>query len=372
MPMARNGSTATPSRCARELARCAVHRRPDRAPRGVRGGVDRAGASRGRGSLLTALELFAGGGGAAMGIHRAGLHTLARCEWDRDACATLRAAGDAGHIDAAAVIEGDVRAVDWSPYVGRVDLMWASPPCQAWSSAGKRLGASDDRNGWPWTFDAVDTVRPTWLLAENVTGLLMHRGDCDGKGAPDDCPGCYFHRHILPEARKRFASVQWAILNSSAFGVPQHRRRVYLVCGPRPIAWPVATHGDPARSRGLFGDSLIDWVTMRDGLKLWGVGRVADGSPTILDRPAPSLTGGSHKSHVNGRSILSASASARSKFSAAGLDRLTPEHCAVLMGWPRDYPRAKSQTIALHIAANGCTPAVVELLCRAVGAITRA
>ena len=322
-------------------------------------------------SYYRTIELFAGGGGAAMGLHRAGFHTLARCEWDKDACATLRAASDAGFLDAADVIEGDVRAVDWSPYVGEVDVLWASPPCQAWSSAGKRLGASDDRNGWPWTWDVADAVRPTWLLAENVTGLLMHRGDCDGRGAPEDCPACYFHRRILPEAGRRFASVQWAVLNSSSYGVPQHRRRVYLVCGPRPIAWPVATHGDPARTRGLFGDALADWVSMRDALHLWGLGRVTNSPPTILDRPSPALTGGSHKSHVNGRSILSASASTRAEFTAAGLDRLTPEQCAVIMGWPRDYPLPATQTGALHIAANGCTPPVVELLARAVLAAAR-
>jgi site-specific DNA-cytosine methylase len=219
---------------------------------------------------MRTIELFAGGGGAAMGLHRAGFHTLARCEWDKDACATLRAAADAGFLDAADVIEGDVRAVDWSPYVGKVDVLWASPPCQAWSSAGKRLGASDDRNGWPWTWDVADAVRPTWLLAENVTGLLMHRGDCDGSGEPESCPACYFHRHILPEAERRFASVQWAVLNSSSYGVPQHRRRVYLVCGPRPIAWPKATHGDPAEIRqgGLFAPALLPWRTVREALNL--------------------------------------------------------------------------------------------------------
>lgn len=254
---------------------------------------------------MTCIELFAGGGGAALGLHRAGLHTLARCEWDKDACATLRAAAEAGFLDAADVIEGDIRTVDWSPYVGKVDVLWASPPCQAWSSAGKRLGASDDRNGWPWTWDAADAVRPTWLLAENVTGLLMHRGDCDGSGSPDDCPACYFHRRVLPEAERRFASVQWAVLNSSSYGVPQHRRRVYLVCGPRPIRWPVATHGDPAEIRqgGMFAAPLLPWRTVRQALNLdvalrpergQGMqerhGAVRDHPPT---EPAPTIGAGS-------------------------------------------------------------------------------
>lgn len=247
---------------------------------------------------MRTIELFAGGGGAAMGLHRAGFHTLARCEWDKDACATLRAAADAGFLDAADVIEGDVRAVDWSPYVGKVDVLWASPPCQAWSSAGKRLGASDDRNGWPWTWDVADAVRPTWLLAENVTGLLMHRGDCDGSGEPESCPACYFHRRILVEAGKRFASVQWAVLNSSAFGVPQHRRRVYLVCGPRPIAWPVETHGDPAEIRqgGMFAAPLLPWRTVREALNLYGrhiTGIHGEGvgghnGSTSIDAPGPA------------------------------------------------------------------------------------
>ena len=362
---------------------------------------------------MRAIELFAGGGGAAMGLHRAGFHTLARCEWDKDACATLRAAAVAGFLDAADVIEGDVRAVDWSPYVGKVDVLWASPPCQAWSSAGKRLGASDDRNGWPWTWDVADAVRPTWLLAENVTGLLMHRGDCDGRGAPDDCPACYFHRRILPEAERRFASVQWAVLNSSAYGVPQHRRRVYLVCGPRPIAWPVATHGDPAEIRqgGMFAPALLPWRTVREalGLDLETIGQrspetarggnvwhdsdepaptlpaIAGGMtarvgvrngpatrPELLDRPSPTVSAvGECKGSGEGGNPDKMQRASDALFLGAGIRRLTVTECALLMSWPADYPLQGTKTSQYRIVGNGCTPPVVELLARAVIAADR-
>lgn len=249
---------------------------------------------------LTAIEIFAGAGGAAMGLHQAGVRTLARCEWDRHACATLRAAAAAGFLDEAEVINEDVRKVDWSPYAGRADILWSSAPCQAWSSAGKRLGTADERNGWPWTFDVIDTIKPRWLIAENVMGLTHHRGDCDGTGPPEDCPADYFHRHILPECGRRFASVQWIELNASSFGVPQHRRRIFIVAGPRPIVWPKATHGDPnERQVRLFGEQLAPWVTVRQALRLDVVGIAtarAAGAPVIdrdlcdlRDRPARTV-----------------------------------------------------------------------------------
>lgn len=236
---------------------------------------------------MRVIELFAGAGGAALGLHRAGFRSVVRVEWDKDACATLRAAAEVGYLDPAEVIERDVRAVDWSPYVG-VDALWASPPCQDWSIAGKREGASGERNGWPWTFDVIDQLQPKWMIAENVTGLLMHRGDCDGRGAPEDCPGCYFHRFILPEMAKRFPSVQWAELNSSSFGVPQHRRRVFIVAGPRAIAWPKPTHGDPAalRQGGLFAAPLLPWETVGRALGL-GLGLIAQRSPETARSSLP-------------------------------------------------------------------------------------
>lgn len=238
---------------------------------------------------MRCLELFAGGGGAALGLERAGFEHAALCEWDRDACATLRAAG------LGPVVEGDVRDLDSIAAAAGpapVDVLWASFPCQAFSTAGKRLGAADERNGWPWTVAAVDRFRPSWFMGENVRGLLLHTGGCAFAGGqeglfsrPDPalCPGCYFERVILPDLRARFTCVGWWLLDAADYGVPQHRRRVILWAGPRPLAQPVATHGPGAP---------LPWVSMGEalGLRVFCFATHAEGAVKVADRRVRELT----------------------------------------------------------------------------------
>ena len=218
------------------------------------------------------LSLFSGAGGSCLGWHAAGAEHALCCEWDASAGATLTAAGFPwSDVD---LSDPEALRAALAPLAGSVDVLEASPPCQAWSSAGSRLGARDPRNGWPWTWEACDVVRPRWLVAENVPGLLSHRGDCPtrigGYAEPMACAGCYWSEVVLKEARRRFAWVGWWLLNAADFGVPQHRRRVFLVCGPHQASPPQPTHGDPAtlRQRGLFGPLRLPWMTMREALNL--------------------------------------------------------------------------------------------------------
>ena len=245
---------------------------------------------------MTGLELFAGALGAGLGLHRADVDVLAHVEWDQHAAATARTVVAAGLVGGE-VIEGDVREVDLRPFAG-VDLMWASFPCQAFSTAGKRLGAQDERNGWPWTVDALDVVEPEWFIGENVTGLLSHSGEhC---GDPQLCPGCYTHRVILPQLRERFAWVDAWTLDAADVGVPQHRRRVFLVAGPGPVKPPRATHGKPSGQVGLFR-SLKPWRTVREALGLGGGGEVGSGlkgSQWSTDRPSPTVRDGNGTSGI--------------------------------------------------------------------------
>ena len=221
---------------------------------------------------LRALTLFAGAGGADVGLADAGFEHVRCIEYDAHAHATLCAAGFPGVL-------GDVRDPTLYADLGRIDLMWASPPCQDWSSAGKREGASGERNGWPWTWDAVDLLRrqgngPTWLVCENVTGMLTHNGAACGSGCcadPERCPATYWHEVVMREARERFAWADYRVLDAADYGTPQFRKRVFLVAGPRPIRWPEPTHGEPTEQRSMFGPALKPWVTVREALNLDGL-----------------------------------------------------------------------------------------------------
>lgn len=195
---------------------------------------------------VTIVSLFAGAGGEVLGSHRAGLEHVECVEFNAAAakCLELATGGGLfarphpawGAATPGIVYPGDIR--DWTPKGAHV--WWGSPPCQAFSSAGKRLGSGDPRNGWPWLFEAHDRaeVRPTWLVAENVPGMLSHRGS----GCDDTCPGCYLEV-IRDQFRRRFAVLTEFVIDAADFGVPQNRKRVILIGGPVAVEPPTPTHG---------------------------------------------------------------------------------------------------------------------------------
>jgi site-specific DNA-cytosine methylase len=248
---------------------------------------------------IAVLDLFAGGGGTSTGLLSLGLDVLA-LEFNPDAAAVHEAC-------AGPCIVADLRDVSaWLPRVlawlaGRPLRVWASPPCQAFSAAGKRLGAADERNGWPWLWDAIDALRAAGVevvsvTCENVAGMLHHlsRAECDHglKPNPDACPGCYFAAVVVPECVRRFAVVRWTVLDAVDYGVPQHRERVILHGGPVAVRWPMATH------HPIGGVLRPWWRTVRDALGHAVVGGgsrghgVAEWRPRELgDEPCATVSG---------------------------------------------------------------------------------
>jgi DNA (cytosine-5)-methyltransferase 1 len=311
---------------------------------------------------MKVLELFAGAGGAALGLHAAGMEAVAHVEWNKDACATMRMAG------LAPVFEGDVRDLDAieETMTGTPDVLWSSFPCQAWSQAGRRLGANDPRNGWPWTVDAIDRFEPAWFIAENVKGLTHHasKAGCDRAGSrPEECPGCYLAGVILPQLRERFAYVEARVLDAADYGVPQHRTRLIIIAGPRPVQWPEATHGPGAP---------LPYVSMGEAL---GLSTVPGMPPEWrhlkrLDRPSPCVSAtevkcGTLANRSDGRPRINRASCALQ--AATGRKRLTVEECAILQGFPADHAFAGTSLKTRYMqVGNAVPPRLAEVVGRAI------
>ncbi len=325
------------------------------------------------------IELFAGCGGAGEGLRRAGWRHTACVERDTAAAATLRAAGFP-------VIEADVRAVDLSAYAGATDLVWASPPCQPGSAAGHRLGALDARDGWPWTFDLLDVLRPTWFLAENVLGWTHHHAVCEGEGGA--CTGCYWEGFVLPELARRFAfSGAWR-LDAADFGVPQRRRRVILWGGPLPLSaeGPPRSHVDPRDAEALLlgrrpwvslgeaiGDSLLDpaTCTVRACYPCDGSHGRACAEASRLGLPAPTVTTSEVKgTRANAQAGWSfhggPDRASDAAFLVAGVRRIDLAEGLRLQGLPADWPLQGSAAARYTQVGNAVPPALAEAPARLV------
>jgi len=125
-----------------------------------------------RGSMKS-IELFAGAGGLAIGLHEAGFRPVNVIEWDRYCCDTIRQNKARGIkvIGQWKLTEGDVRAIDFSVYDGKVKLISGGPPCQPFSLGGKHGAYTDARDMFPEAIRAVREARPGAFIFENVKGL---------------------------------------------------------------------------------------------------------------------------------------------------------------------------------------------------------
>ena len=115
---------------------------------------------------MNVLDLFSGIGGFSLGLERVGMRTVAFCECDNFCRAVL-----AKHWPNVP-IHDDVRTLSRDIVRARVDLVCGGFPCQPFSVAGKQRGTQDDCHLWPAMFKIVSEFRPSWVVGENVTGLI--------------------------------------------------------------------------------------------------------------------------------------------------------------------------------------------------------
>lgn len=176
----------------------------------------------------TLVELFAGAGGLAIGMNKAGFSSIMLNEIDKHACQTLRKNREDWNV-----VESDITNLDFSPYYNKVDIVSGGFPCQSFSYAGKKMGFEDTRGTLFFEFArAVKEINPKIILAENVRGLLNHE---NGKTLE-------VIKNTIDELG--YDLIEPRILKAVFFQVPQKRERLFLIAIRKDISsnvdyiWP--------------------------------------------------------------------------------------------------------------------------------------
>lgn len=206
----------------------------------------------------TSAELFAGGGGLALGMEKAGFHHLLLNELDHNACETLRANRPKWNI-----IEGDVHEIDFTPFKGKIDFLSGGFPCQAFSYAGKRLGFEETRGTLFFELArAVKEIQPLVFMGENVRGLFEH----------DNGRTLQTIKDVIAELG--YTLIEPKVLRALQYDVPQKRERLILIAIRNDVApfvefkWPDVCPSVRTLRDAFFAGELFDTdVPFSDGQK---------------------------------------------------------------------------------------------------------
>lgn len=315
----------------------------------------------------TCIEICAGAGGQALGLHRAGFRHLALVENDPRCAETLRQHEPWSD----AVWERDVSCPTTAAEIahlaptGCLDLLAGGVPCPPFSRAGKQLGGNDDRDLFPFAVRLVGLLRPRAVLLENVRGLLDAKFDE------------YRHRVIFEPLRRLGYEARAEIVNAADFGVPQARQRAIIVA----IRRDDAQNGSSGRS--IFSASSAEWPSgssrhvsvgeaLRDEMGRGGWPGVEEWASRAAG-VAPALVGGSKKHGgpdlgptqaraqwerlgVNGKLVKTEPPSPDHE----GLPYLSVRMAAIIQGFPAEWPFQGSKTHAYRQVGNAFPPPVAQ------------
>jgi DNA (cytosine-5)-methyltransferase 1 len=165
---------------------------------------------------MNAVSLFAGVGGFDLALERAGVPVVAAVEIDKQASGVLahRFPNTKLFGDIQEVTGNDLRGAGFVPERG---IITGGFPCQDLSVAGKRAGLAGERSGLFWEIvRLIDDLHPKWFVLENVPGLLSSNGGRDMGIVLGTLAECGY-------------GVAYRVLDAQNFGVPQRRRRVFIV-----------------------------------------------------------------------------------------------------------------------------------------------
>jgi len=245
---------------------------------------------------FTSLSLFTGAGGLDVGMEQTRQFELLACvELEPKFCKTLQDSRDAGLLGSPNTRINCADIANLDPFElmdelgllpGDLDILVGGPPCQTWSTAGRRGTVQDPRGMLIWDFlRFVDAFKPKMFLMENVRGLLSgalrHRSIADRpeKGghplSPEERPGSAVAAWV--EDLEKIDSGAYRVdvyeVNAVNYGAPQLRERV-LFFGSRlgrEVVFPEPTHGP-------LGTGLLPYRTLRDAIGGWH-----ESNPVLMD-----------------------------------------------------------------------------------------
>lgn len=323
----------------------------------------------------TSVEICAGAGGQASGLHNAGFKHAALIEIDKDACQTLRDNTERNPEWAGCkVIEADLREFDHAGLglePGELDLLAGGVPCPPFSAAGKQLGRDDERDLFPTMLDLIDHLEPKAVMIENVRGLL------DPKFAE-------YRQEIIKRLESMgYEECYWDVLEAKNYGVPQLRPRAILVA-MKPEYAQYFEHSKPAKGQEVtVGEALHD--SMRARFDAVAADPRAEKTfkgwyEKALEGVAPTVVGGSKKHGgadlgptrakrawadlgVCGLGVANEpdemKDAERDLFASAG-PKLTVTQAALIQGFDGDWKFSGRKTAAYRQVGNAFPPPVAQ------------
>ena len=295
---------------------------------------------------FTFIDLFAGIGGTRLGYESVGGECVFTSEWDPSAQKTYES--NFGQVPA-----GDITKIDTKD-IPDFDVLLGGFPCQPFSSIGQRKGFEHKTQGTLF-YDVARIIkdkRPKAFMLENVQGLLTH-----DKGRTLST--------ILEVLSDLDYDVQYKLINAAHFGVPQMRKRVYIVGIDRHLKGIDAStftfpEGDDENLAdiGDYLESDVEGYSISEKLQKNYLFKLNDGRPKILTKdskgPAKTLVASYHKiQRLTGTFV---------KDGPTGLRLFTENECKALMGFPKDFKVPVSRTQMYHQFGNSIVVPVVAAI----------
>ena len=159
---------------------------------------------------MTHGSLFSGIGGFDLAAEWMGWENKFHCEWNPFGQKILK------HYWPDAETFTDITKTDFTKYANKIDILTGGFPCQPYSAAGRRLGKDDERHLWPEMLRAIREINPTYIVGENVRGLLNWNG------------GMVFHE-VCAELEANGYEVAPCLIPACGVGAPHRRERIWFV-----------------------------------------------------------------------------------------------------------------------------------------------